>query len=300
MNIEQKANKTRVIKEFLYSPGKELTSEARKKRLPKISVITASFNQAEFIERTISSVFNQGYPNTEHIVIDGGSNDGTVDILKKYEKRIAYWVSEPDEGQTHAINKGLKHATGELIGFQNSDDVYLPGAFWKVAEVANKNPQAGMIYGDFLHLDDNDNVLDEQLLGIAKLWIQIMLGPQIHNQAAFWRKSVSDKIGLLDQRYTFDMDYEYFSRILAAGYKAVHIQDYLGAFRHHSANKTSNLGDISKKELKQVSDAYRKESALLRHIPRRLGRPLAMLMKAGKHLLDGRYDYLVRDRIKFK
>ena len=300
MKIDEKRDKTRELTAFLTSGKTGRTFDAHERDMPKISIITATYNQAEFIERTICSVLNQGYPSVEHIVIDGGSTDGTLSVLEKYDKDISYWVSETDEGQTHAINKGLERATGDLIGFQNSDDIYLPGAFWRVAEAAKKNPKAGLIYGDFLHIDDKDNVLDEQLLGAATFWVQVMLGPQVHNQAAFWRRSVSERLGLLDQTFVFDMDYEYFSRILYAGYRAVHVSEFLGAFRHHSAAKTSNLGDVSKKELQQVADYYHQKARLLSYVPRKIGAPIAKSVKAGKHILNGRYDYLFRDRIKFK
>ncbi len=115
--------------------------------LPKISIVTPSFNQGKFLEKTILSVLEQGYPNLEYIIIDGGSTDESVDIIKKYADRLTYWVSEPDRGQSHAINKGFERATGEIFGWLNSDDWYHPGALQAVAEAFAANPEAGAVVG---------------------------------------------------------------------------------------------------------------------------------------------------------
>jgi glycosyltransferase involved in cell wall biosynthesis len=110
---------------------------------PKISIVTPSFNQGRFIEKTILSVIEQDYPNLEYIIIDGGSTDESVEVIKKYDQHLAYWVSEPDRGQSHAINKGFERATGEIFGWLNSDDWYHPGALKAVAEAFAANPEAG-------------------------------------------------------------------------------------------------------------------------------------------------------------
>src|SRR6266576_1298377 len=115
---------------------------------PKISIVTPSFNQGRFLEETILSVLNQNYPNLEYIIIDGGSTDETVDVIRRYEDRLAYWVSEKDRGQVHAINKGIEKTTGDLFGFINSDDLYLPGTFSAVAEYFESHPQAEWVCGD--------------------------------------------------------------------------------------------------------------------------------------------------------
>ncbi|NVO00781.1 MAG: glycosyltransferase, partial [Geobacteraceae bacterium] len=114
---------------------------------PKITIVTPSYNQGRFLEKTILSVLDQGYPNLEYIVIDGGSTDESVEIIKKYADRLTYWVSEPDRGQSHAINKGFERATGEIFGWLNSDDWYHPGALQAVAEAFAANPDVGAVVG---------------------------------------------------------------------------------------------------------------------------------------------------------
>ena len=128
--------------------------------LPKISIVMPSYNQVEFIERSILSVLNQNYPNIELIIIDGGSTDATIDIIKKYEKSIAFWVSEKDQGQSDALNKGFKRCTGEIYGWLNSDDVYLPNVFKSVSLAFKKNQNKKIIFGDWLSIDKNDDVID--------------------------------------------------------------------------------------------------------------------------------------------
>src|ERR1700687_1276429 len=123
---------------------------------PKLSVVMPSFNQRQFIERSILAVLNQNYPNREFIIIDGGSRDGTVDVIKKYERYLAFWVTEPDEGQSDALNKGFSHATGEIYGWLNSDDLYMPGAFKHVADAFAMNPRKRIVHGDWLTIDGDD------------------------------------------------------------------------------------------------------------------------------------------------
>ncbi len=126
---------------------------------PKISIVTPSFNQGDYIEKTIRSVLLQGYPNLEYIIIDGGSTDQTVDIIKKYEKWINFWVSEKDRGQSHAINKGLARTSGELLGWLNSDDYYLPGALFKLAKSYLEDTSVGAIYGQGHIVDESGAIV---------------------------------------------------------------------------------------------------------------------------------------------
>src|ERR1051326_2842776 len=135
--------------------------------LPRITVITPSFNQAEFLAQTITSVLGQKYPNIEYMVIDGGSTDGSVDIIRRYEKDLAYWVSEKDRGQTHAINKGLRRATGEIIAYLNSDDYYLPSAFDRVAAHFRAHPDVDLIHGRCRTVDVGGNKTGERFGSIT-------------------------------------------------------------------------------------------------------------------------------------
>jgi len=206
--------------------------------LPKISVITPSYNQAEFLERTIKSVLDQGYENLEYIIIDGGSTDNSVEIIKRYEQHLAYWVSEPDEGQTDAINKGLLRATGEWVAWQNSDDVYYSGAFQKLAEVAIGNDAVDLIIGDMILLDANDKPLRD--IRYVKPTYRSLLaeGMVLTNQAAFWRRKIHDKIGYFRPDLHFGFDYEWFLRVAQAT-DAVHVPQFFGGLRIHGETKTT-------------------------------------------------------------
>lgn len=181
---------------------------------PKISIVTPSYNQGEFIEETIRSVLLQGYPNLEYIIIDGGSTDGSVEIIKKYKKHFTYWVSEADRGQSHAINKGFKHATGELFGWLNSDDYYLPGA---LAAVAKTNLDAGKscaVVGIGRAVDCRGRTLFEQqpsqldyesVLECKEHWI--------YQPTCFFPAESYWSVGGLDEQLHYAMDFDLFVKL---------------------------------------------------------------------------------------
>src|SRR5579883_1225991 len=131
---------------------------------PLVSIVTPSFNQAQFLEKTVRSVLSQDYPNIEYIIIDGGSTDGSVEIIKKYEDRLAYWVSEPDKGQAHAINKGWQRATGTIVAYLNSDDLYMPGTVTTAVQALQSQPDECMVYSDALMIDEHGRQL-RRLIG---------------------------------------------------------------------------------------------------------------------------------------
>ena len=237
----------------------------------RISVVTPSFNQAQFIERTIRSVLDQDYPDVEHIVVDGGSTDGTLDILRRYSGRIA-WISEKDRGQTHAINKGLSMATGEIVAWLNSDDTYEPGAHSLVARHFADNPDCLWTYGKCRIINEADGEIRPFItwyknLLLAKFDFAKLLAENFISQpAVFWRRQLLDEVGFLSEQEYFCMDYDYWLRI-GSRYPAGVIDAYLANFRFHRASKS---GSVNKKQFEdelRLARAFRKEHpiAILLH-----------------------------------
>lgn len=210
---------------------------SRMTKFPRISVITPSFNQAEFLERTILSVLDQGYPNLEYIIVDGGSTDGSVDIIRKYETKLAWWVSEKDGGQVDALNKGFKRATGDWLAWQNSDDIYYPDAFHKLAEASKKYPDADLIIGDINLIDELDKPFRTLRYVTPSHNSLIAEGMILSNQAAFWRKDLSENSGELNLQYHCAFDFDWFLRITADMKRGIHCRQIMGALRYHEATK---------------------------------------------------------------
>ena len=206
---------------------------------PEISVITPSFNQGAFLERTIKSVLDQNYPNLQYMIIDGGSTDDSVSIIKTYESKLAYWVSEPDRGQADAINKGLRRATGEWVAWQNSDDIYYPGVFHQLAKTAGLHPDVDLIIGNLMLIDATDHPLRDLHYVRPTYNSLVAEGMVLANQAAFWRRSLHDRIGYLDEAKNYSLDYEWFLRLMKAC-KARHVNRIWGGFRIHNMSKTSD------------------------------------------------------------
>ncbi len=259
---------------------------------PRLSVITPSYNQAEYLERTIRSVLLQNYPNLQYIIIDGGSTDESLGIIKKYERYLDYWCSESDAGQSDAINKGLRRANGEWVAFQNSDDIYLPSAFATVADAA-RNPtlRADIIYGDLLHISADDRVLDAQVTiptGIHGHFAQM----QTQNQSVFWRRSLLELYGYFDCSMYFSFDFEYFGRLLKHAVGVMHVDTFLGAFRHQSESKTAN--SLSRARQDHVIIEKRYGGWPERYIPQLLRTFVFKGYKFGYCLLHDKHWYLLR------
>lgn len=210
---------------------------------PKISIVTPSLNQGQFIEETIRSVLLQGYPFLEYIIIDGGSTDESIDIIKKYESWPIYWVTEPDSGQPQAINKGFTRATGDIVSWLNSDDTYKPNALKAVAEILVNNPSDLFIYGDVDFIDADSNFLRKFGTGEFDL-INDIYTNMIPQQAAFWRKAIFESIGYLDEKFQHPFDNDFFIRV-GTIYKIRYVPVPLANYRLHPSSKGEiGLGTI--------------------------------------------------------
>lgn len=205
--------------------------------LPLVSIITPSYNQARFLEATIKSVLEQDYPNIEYLVVDGGSTDGSVDILHRYADRLAWWVSEKDKGQTEAINKGFAHAKGSILAWLNSDDVYLPGAVREAVDYLQAHPEAGMVYGDANFIDENGAEIG-RFPGAQTDYRRLRQGyVHVAQQSSFFRASLWQQVGPLDPGFYFAMDYDLWVR-LAACAPLVYLPRLWASFRLHGDAKT--------------------------------------------------------------
>lgn len=222
---------------------------------PKISIVTPSYNQGRFIETAIKSVLEQNYPNFEHIILDNCSTDRTLSILEKYSHLI--WKSESDEGQSDALNQGFRMATGDIIGWLNADDRYLPKCFDNVARSFNDNPETDVVYGDYYWVDEWENLIQSRReLDFDFFILKYLHVLYIPSTSTFFKQRIFREDNFLDTSLKYSMDYEFFLRLAYKKYKFTHINCYLANFRWHKHNKSSIASEEQLEE---------KNSALLRH-----------------------------------
>jgi glycosyltransferase involved in cell wall biosynthesis len=219
---------------------------------PLVSVVTPSFNQGRFLEQTILSVLQQDYPNLEYVVIDGGSTDNSVEIIRRYESRLSYWISERDKGQTDALNKGFAHSHGEILAWLNSDDVYNPGAVSAAVKFLVENPDIGMVYGDLDFINEGEQVIGR--FNAAQTDLKKLRRGFVHipQPATFFRSAHWQQVGPLDPGYFFAMDYDLWVR-LAGVAKLKYLPGKPWAkFRLHSDAKTISADDRCWPEMLRV------------------------------------------------
>jgi glycosyltransferase involved in cell wall biosynthesis len=223
--------------------------------LPKISIVTPSYNQGEYIEQTILSVIYQGYDNLEYFVLDGGSTDNTVEVIKKYEDKINYWHSKKDNGQSAAINEGFAMSTGDILYWLNSDDVLLPGTLLKIGRLFKSVTEPTLIFGNCLHYHQVNLKVRGSNVVKAQQFYKLSLYDYLIQPSTFWNRAAWEITGKINDDIYYVMDWEWFVRAEKAGVKFVGINDYISIFRLHDVHKTSTKGIGNKRDI-EMAEIY--------------------------------------------
>lgn len=235
---------------------------------PKISIVTPNFNKAQYLEKTMLSVLSQNYPNLEYIIIDGGSTDGSLDIIRKYENKLYYWVSEPDEGMYYAVRNGFEHSTGEIMAWIGSDDMYHANSFSVVAQIFTQCPQVSWLVGPQTHYDEESRTIGVEISPYFNRLDFLMHEYQwIQQESTFWRRDLYDKVGGIRTNYKVAGDFDLWMRF--SRYEKMYITNALiGGFRHSEMQLSRNkdlyyneADDIIGKEI--ISDDERQQIKLL-------------------------------------
>jgi glycosyltransferase involved in cell wall biosynthesis len=249
---------------------------------PLVSIITPSFNQADYLEETIQSVLSQDYPHIEYVIVDGGSTDGSLAIIKKYANQLAWWVSEPDEGQADAINKGLLRVSGDLVAWLNSDDLYLPGTIRMVVDAMRADPGVGLVYGDLQSIDADGKVFNT--ITYQQYNLDDLLAIRIIGQpTVFMRRSVQKKAGFLDDSFHFLLDHHLWTRIARLSRIKYIPTTWAAARHHHMAKNIARAGEFGA-EAYRILEWAQTQPDLVEHIranPRRVW--------GGAHRFNARY-----------
>ena len=251
-----------------------------------VSIVTPSYNQAGYLEETLCSVLDQDYPHIEYLVMDGKSTDGSVEIIKRHAGKLAGWVSEEDQGQAEAINKGFARANGEIVAWLNSDDYYLPGAIAAVVKVFEENPGVVMVYGDMLAVDELGRSIN--LLKYKQLSLQDLLCFQIIGQpSVFLRRDVLEKTGGLDINYHFLLDHQLWIRVAQQG-RILHVPQTWSAARYHAGAKNRAKAAEFGREAFRILDWVQSQPGLAEAVSgvERRARASAQRVDA-RYLLDG-------------
>lgn len=247
-----------------------------------VSIITPSFNQASYLEQTILSVLNQDHPRIEYIVVDGASTDNSVDIIKKYKDKLAYWISEKDNGQADAINKGFAIATGEVIAWLNSDDYYFAGTVSAAVKIFEENPDVVLVYGNMLAVDEHGKTFNT--LNYEQLTLEDLLCLQIIGQpAVFMRRSALQKTGGLDPAFHYLLDHYLWIRLAQQG-KILHVNQLWAAARYHAEAKNRAKAAEFGREAFRILDNIKGEDDLAPIFEK-----ISRRARASAHRVDARY-----------
>jgi glycosyltransferase involved in cell wall biosynthesis len=206
---------------------------------PRISIVTASYNQGAFLEETIRSVLLQGYPDLEYLIIDGGSTDDSVEVIRRYEPWLSFWVSERDQGQSDALSKGFLRSTGDILAWLNSDDIYCRGALFSVGSYYGRHPDTGLLYGDS-EIIDADGATIERLKGQEADLESLLVRNVIPQPSAFFSRQAFDKAGGITRALHFIMDYELWVRMTLQGTKLAYVPELFSRFRWYQVSKSGS------------------------------------------------------------
>jgi glycosyltransferase involved in cell wall biosynthesis len=268
-------------------------------KLPKISIITPSYNQGQYIEQTILSIIDQGYENIELIIIDGGSSDNTVEVIKKYQDRITYWISEKDNGQADAINKGLKVATGEVFNWINSDDYLESGALYEIGTYFNNNPDKNILCGfTRCFYDDDNSTSHEYRMGVKKSVADTIVGVEMNQPGSFYRMSAVKKIGGVNEslRYVFD-DELWFRYLCMYGMESIGFTEKrLAEFRLHKSSKS--IGEGFALFAKEIQSVYL-DIAQQSKAPEWLVDKMKLVTNSDKYISAGTWDMCFLEKERF-
>ena len=219
---------------------------------PTIAIVTPSFQQGRYVERTIYSVVSQGYSSLEYVVQDGGSTDETVAILRRFAPVLTSWKSESDQGQGDAINRGFAQTTGEIMAWLNSDDLMLPGTLAYVASYFSRHPEVDAVYGNRIMIDENDGQIGAWILPSHDDLV-LTYADYVPQETLFWRRSLWDAVGgAVDTSFGYAVDWDLLLRFREAGARMVHLPRFMGAFRVHDEQKTTAASDVGKVECERL------------------------------------------------
>jgi len=265
------------------------------KSWPKITIVTPSFNQGAYLEQTVLSVLNQEYPNLEYIIMDGGSTDDSLKIIRRYEQYLSYWDSNPDGGQSAALAAGFRRATGEILAWINSDDVYLPGVLQRVGQLFRSDEQIDICYGNMNLLDKHGCIVAERrVVDYSTTLLRLGFrygGLGIYQPASFWRRNLYEKVGGLNPSLFFCMDNDLFIRFVMGGANFKFINAPLYGFRIHPASKTGLHQNIAELEFKALIEKYDLDWTSFKS---RCIRTAIRFYRAWKHCLGGDGLYLAK------